>query len=123
MWPRTGCAPSVEKKPRGDHVAAEPFCFGRPGEVVILVSVNRHGREGPPVTLPIEEVEIDDGAAVDSGRACIKGHKLFGMRIWQGFSNTPFKTEKSVVSAPIPSARVRMAMAVKPGDFRKSRTA
>lgn len=80
---KNGPHPERGKETRGDHVAAEPFCFGRPGEVVILVPVNGQGREAPAVALPVEEIEIDDGAAVHSGRACVEGHKLFGMRIWQ----------------------------------------
>jgi hypothetical protein len=38
-----------------------------------------------------------------------------------GFNNTASTTEKIAVFAPIPSARVRTATVVKPGDFRKLR--
>ena len=38
-----------------------------------------------------------------------------------GFSSTPFTTEKSAVFAPIPSASVRIATAVNPGDFARIR--
>ncbi len=44
-------------------------------------------------------------------RVATRGHKP------RGLSTTPLTTEKSAVFAPMPSARVRMAIAVNPGDF------
>ena len=38
-----------------------------------------------------------------------------------GLSNTPFTTEKIAVFAPIPSARVKMAIRAKPGDLASMR--
>src|ERR1700685_4116569 len=44
-----------------------------------------------------------------------------GLGYDNGLSNTPLTTEKSAVFAPMPRARVRTAVATKPGDFRNRR--
>ncbi len=58
-----------------------------------------------------------------SGEVVWKTTMRSGSGYGNGFSSTAFTMEKIAVLAPMPSARAATAASVKPGLFRKERTA
>ena len=81
----------------GTHVSTEQRF-----EVAGLTRVEGEGS----LRLVVHTCTIDDGSAYGSGR-----------------NSTPLTTLKMAVFAPIPSARVRTAMALKAGRLRRNRKA
>ena len=69
---------------RGDHEAVHPLCRTvTAGEVVVLVAIHGHGREGAVLALPVEEIEIADGRLRLASIALVDGNQLARLRVGQ----------------------------------------
>jgi hypothetical protein len=68
----------------GDHVAGDAFGgFAGAKEVVVLVAVHGERGEGLIVALPVEEIGVVGGSALDAGHSVVHGDELAGLGIGQ----------------------------------------
>jgi hypothetical protein len=65
--PSIGVTPSISKKPADTMLPAEVLGLARSGELRIAIAIGHHCVEATVVALPVEKVQIGDGASGEVG--------------------------------------------------------